>query len=67
MIPEIGQFALILALLVAFVQATMPMVGAHHGNQAWMAIARPAALVQLGLVAVIVATASAGVGIAQHF
>ena len=52
MIPEIGHFALILALLVAFVQATMPMVGAHRGNQAWMAIARPAALTQFGLVAV---------------
>jgi cytochrome c-type biogenesis protein CcmF len=52
MIPEIGHFALILALLVAFVQATMPMIGAHRGNQAWMAIARPAALTQFGLVAV---------------
>ena len=52
MIPEIGHFALILALLAAFVQATMPMVGAHQGNHAWMAIARPAALAQFGLVAV---------------
>ncbi len=28
MIPELGHFALILALLVAIVQGTLPMIGA---------------------------------------
>ena len=52
MTAEIGQFALILALLVAALQATLPIIGAHKGYQDWMAIARPAALAQFGLVAI---------------
>jgi len=51
MTAEIGHFALILALLVGVVQATLPIYGAHHGIRPWMAVARPAALVQLALVA----------------
>jgi len=51
MIAEAGHFALVLALLVAVVQGTVPLVGAHRGNQVWMAIARPAAFAQLLLVA----------------
>ncbi len=43
MIPEIGHFALILALLLALVQGTLPLVGAHRGVREWMAVARPAA------------------------
>ncbi|UPG96349.1 heme lyase CcmF/NrfE family subunit [Luteibacter aegosomatissinici] len=43
MIPELGQFALILALLLALVQGVLPMIGAWRGNGALMAIARPAA------------------------
>jgi cytochrome c-type biogenesis protein CcmF len=43
MIPELGQFALILALMVASVQFLVPLVGAHRGIVAWMALARPAA------------------------
>ena len=52
MTAEIGHFALILALLVAVVQATVPLIGAHKGRQAWMAVARPAAITQFGLLAV---------------
>ncbi len=52
MTAEIGHFALILALLVAALQATLPMIGAHKGYRDWMAIARPAALAQFGLVAI---------------
>ena len=37
MIPELGQFALILALLVALAQGIVPLVGAAQGNAAWMA------------------------------
>ena len=42
MIAEIGPYALILALLVALVQGTLPLIGAQTGNAAWMAVARPA-------------------------
>ncbi len=42
MIPELGQFALILALLLACVQCVLPIVGASRGNAALMAVARPA-------------------------
>ncbi|MBT2746751.1 MULTISPECIES: heme lyase CcmF/NrfE family subunit [unclassified Lysobacter] len=50
MLPELGQIALILALLISIVQATLPMLGAHRGIESWMAIARPAAYSQLLLV-----------------
>ncbi|MBK9114987.1 MAG: heme lyase CcmF/NrfE family subunit [Betaproteobacteria bacterium] len=50
MIPELGHFALILALLVAVAQGTLPLVGAHRRDAALMAIARPAAIVQFILV-----------------
>jgi cytochrome c-type biogenesis protein CcmF len=43
MIPELGQFALALALCLALVQAVLPLAGAARGNGAWMAVARPAA------------------------
>jgi cytochrome c-type biogenesis protein CcmF len=42
MIPELGHFALILALLVAFAQGVLPLLGAHRGNATWTAFARPA-------------------------
>ncbi len=46
LIGEIGLYALILALVFALVQGTLPMVGAHHGVGSWIAVARPAALGQ---------------------
>ena len=52
MIAEIGQFALALALVTALIQATIPLIGAARGAPPWMAVARPAAIVQLGLVAI---------------
>jgi len=51
MIPEIGHFALILALGLALCQGILPLVGAHRGDAALMATARPAAIGQLGFVA----------------
>ena len=45
MIPEIGHFALILALVVAAILGTLPLVGAHRNRLAWVALARPAAMV----------------------
>jgi cytochrome c-type biogenesis protein CcmF len=50
MIAEVGHYALVLALIVAIVQATVPLVGAHRGDAAWIALARPAAVFQLLLI-----------------
>ena len=52
MIPELGQIALLLALAVALIQGTMPMIGAARGRGDWMSIARPAAQTHFLLVAV---------------
>ena len=46
MITELGHFALILAFLVACVQAVVPMIGAHKRWPGWMAVAEPAATIQ---------------------
>jgi cytochrome c-type biogenesis protein CcmF len=46
MYPELGHFALVLALCVAAVQGTLPLIGAHRGLTHWMAVARPAAWAQ---------------------
>jgi len=46
MIPELGHFALILALCVAVILGTLPLAGASNGRAAWMALARPAAFAQ---------------------
>jgi cytochrome c-type biogenesis protein CcmF len=46
MIPELGHFALILALFIAIIQTVIPLVGAAKGNLAWIQIARPAARAQ---------------------
>ncbi len=51
MLVEIGHFALVLALLAAAVQGVAPLVGASARSRALMDVARPAALLQLGLVA----------------
>ncbi|SIT70317.1 cytochrome c-type biogenesis protein CcmF [Ectothiorhodosinus mongolicus] len=42
MIPEIGQMALVLALLMAAVQGTIPLIGAHRGTLSWMRTAHTA-------------------------
>jgi cytochrome c-type biogenesis protein CcmF len=52
MIPEFGQIALALALCLALVQSTVPLVGAALGRADWMALARPAAAGQFVFVAV---------------
>jgi cytochrome c-type biogenesis protein CcmF len=51
MIVELGHFALILALMVALVQSTLPLWGAQVNDGRLMALAGPAALIQLALVA----------------
>ncbi len=52
MVPEIGQFALIIALLLALTQASIPMIGAARGNRSWMAVAAPAGQAQFIFVAI---------------
>lgn len=52
MIPELGHFALILALGVALVQGVLPLFGAHQNKSYWMALARPAAVAQVFLLTV---------------
>ena len=56
MIIEIGHFALILALLVALVQAVVPVIGAARREAGMMAVGQTAALVQFALIAIAFAT-----------
>ncbi len=51
MIVELGHFALIAAFAVAIVQMIVPMIGAWQRWTGWMAVASPAATVQVLLVA----------------
>ncbi len=52
MIPELGHMALILALCMALIQATLPVIGAHKGIASWIAVAKPAAQAQLLFMAI---------------
>ena len=52
MIPELGHLALILALLLAIAQATLPLTGSLTGNRPWMTMARPLAFGQFVLIAI---------------
>ena len=52
MIAEFGHFALTLALAVALVQSSLPMIGAHRRDAGLMALAPAGAMVQFALVAI---------------
>jgi cytochrome c-type biogenesis protein CcmF len=52
MIPEIGNFALILAMLLALIQGTLPIIGAARGIPSWIALARPVVQGQFVFVAI---------------
>src|SRR5256714_1240653 len=52
MIPEIGQFSLILALMLAIILATLPQIGAAKRIPQLIAMARPTAQAQFIFVAV---------------
>ena len=43
MIPELGHFALVLALCISIMQGVLPLVGAHTGRREWLMLAKPAA------------------------
>ena len=51
MIPELGQFALIIALLLAVAQTVFGLAGAQLDRAAWMAAVRPAVAGQFVFVA----------------
>ena len=52
MIPELGNVALLLSLLLAVALSVMPLIGAHRGNATWMNLARPLAYGHLLLIAI---------------
>ncbi len=52
MIPELGHFALILALALALAQGILPLIGAAKNQANFMAVARPAAQGQFVFVAI---------------
>ncbi len=52
MIPELGNFALILALLLATTQVILPIFGAARGIPSWVALARPVVQGQFVFVAI---------------
>ena len=58
MIPELGHFALILALGLALAQGVLPLVGAARGHGALIALARPAARAQFVFIALAYAALS---------
>ena len=52
MIPEIGHFALILALVLSVLLGVLPLVGSLRGISSWVLLARPLAVNLLIMVAV---------------
>ncbi|MCK5726049.1 MAG: heme lyase CcmF/NrfE family subunit [Thiotrichaceae bacterium] len=52
MIPEIGQFALIIALAVSIILGVMPLWGSINGNSQYIAVAKPATYTQFALMTV---------------
>jgi len=52
MIPELGHFALILALMLALTQGILPLIGAARNQNTFMAAARPVAQGQFVFVAI---------------
>ena len=51
MIPELGNFALIIALFLALALGVLPILGAARNNPVWMSVARPLAYGQWVFVA----------------
>ena len=51
MIPELGHYALVLALALGLIQSIVPVIGARNGDGALMQLASSTALAQFGFVA----------------
>jgi cytochrome c-type biogenesis protein CcmF len=52
MIPELGHYALMLALGLAVIQGSMPLIGARSNDPVLMSMAAPVALAQFAFVAI---------------
>ncbi len=52
MVPELGQVALVLALILALVQSVAPLWGSYTGNRVLMSLAKPAVTGQLVFAAI---------------
>ncbi|MDE1152925.1 MAG: heme lyase CcmF/NrfE family subunit [Micavibrio sp.] len=52
MIIELGHFALCLALVLALLQAVLPLLGARYNKAAWMLMGRQASISLCGLVTI---------------
>ena len=52
MIPELGHYALMLALGLALIQGSMPIVGARSNDPVFMSMAAPTALAQFAFVSI---------------
>ncbi|HVV63265.1 MAG TPA: heme lyase NrfEFG subunit NrfE, partial [Pseudolabrys sp.] len=52
MIPELGHYALVLALGLALIQGVVPVIGARNGDVTLMRLASSTALVQFLFVAI---------------
>ncbi|MDP1637777.1 MAG: heme lyase CcmF/NrfE family subunit [Candidatus Nitrotoga sp.] len=52
MIPEIGNFSLMLALVLALMLGVLPITGSMRGNRRLMALARPTARGQLAFIVI---------------
>ena len=63
MITEIGHFSLVLALLQALAQASVPLVGAARRNLGWMEVGRSCALMQFVLIGLAMLALSAYTGL----
>jgi cytochrome c-type biogenesis protein CcmF len=52
MIPELGHYALVLALALGLIQAIVPLIGAYRRDDALMRLAKSTALMQFAFVAI---------------
>ena len=59
MLPEIGHFALVLALAIGLVQASAPLIGARRNDATLMGVADSTAIAQFGFVVVAFAALTA--------
>src|SRR5262245_46639239 len=59
MTPEVGHFALVLALFIGLVQASVPLLGARRNDTTLMGVANSTALAQFGFVVVAFAALTA--------
>lgn len=55
MIPELGHFALILALVLSIIQFSMPLLGVKNQHSQWMSLAGAAAVAQFSMLVIAMA------------